>query len=91
MRKQLVCLTIIAFSVSGFISESPAFAAEKAREGVRTAVEQFYSALNVMFTGELQPMKEVWSHKDDELICALEVAFVWVGRPYWPTGRNKPP
>jgi ketosteroid isomerase-like protein len=38
---------------------------EKDIEGVRLAAEQFYSALNAMFTGELQPMKDVWSHKDD--------------------------
>ncbi len=34
-------------------------------ESVRTAAEAFYSALNTMFTGELEPMKAVWSHKDD--------------------------
>ena len=65
MKKQLICVTIIFFSVVGLVSESPAFAAEKDIEGVRAAAEQFYSALNVMFTGELGPMKEVWSHKDD--------------------------
>lgn len=65
MKKQLISVAIIVFSVVGLISEITAFAAEKDAEGVRAAAETFYSALNVMFTGELEPMKEVWSHKDD--------------------------
>ncbi len=65
MKKQLICAAIILFSFVCLIFESPTFAAEKDIEGVRAAAEQFYSALNVMFTGELGPMKEVWSHKDD--------------------------
>jgi ketosteroid isomerase-like protein len=32
---------------------------------VRQAADQFYSALNTMFTGDLAPMKAVWSHADD--------------------------
>jgi ketosteroid isomerase-like protein len=65
MKERLICVTIVLFSAAGLISERPAFAAEKDIEGVRAAAEQFYSALNVMFTGELRPMKQVWSHKDD--------------------------
>jgi len=65
MKKQISRVTIIVFSVLGLIAASPVFAAGKDIEGVRATAEQFYSALNVMFTGELQPMKEVWSHGDD--------------------------
>jgi len=65
MKKQFFCVTIIVFCVVGSISEGPALAADKTIKGVRAAAEQFYSALNVMFTGELRSMKEVWSHKDD--------------------------
>jgi ketosteroid isomerase-like protein len=32
---------------------------------VRTAVAEFYVALNFLFTGDVGPMKEVWSHADD--------------------------
>ena len=32
---------------------------------VRQAADQFYDALNVMFTGDVAPMKSVWSHADD--------------------------
>jgi ketosteroid isomerase-like protein len=26
---------------------------------------QFYAALNAMFIGDVEPMKEIWSHRDD--------------------------
>ncbi len=65
MKKQIITLTIIVFSVVGLISNIPTFAVENDVDGVRATAEQFYSALNAMFTGELQPMEEVWSHKDD--------------------------
>jgi len=31
---------------------------------VETAVSGFYEALNVLFTGNAEPMKEAWSHGD---------------------------
>lgn len=65
MKKQLISVAVIVLSVVSMISGITAFAAEKDAEGVRAAAETFYSALNAMFTGELEPMKEVWSHKDD--------------------------
>ena len=37
----------------------------KAEQEVREAVAQFYVALNVLFTGEMKPMNDVWSHADD--------------------------
>src|SRR5262249_2261154 len=42
-----------------------ALASEADEKDVRKAVDQFYTALNVMFTGELGPMKDVWSHASD--------------------------
>ncbi|TFG75723.1 MAG: DUF4440 domain-containing protein [Thermodesulfobacteriales bacterium] len=32
---------------------------------VRAAAEEFYTALNAVFKGDLEPMIEVWSHADD--------------------------
>lgn len=29
------------------------------------ATAQFYKALNIMFTGDAEPMKKVWSHAED--------------------------
>lgn len=40
------------------------YSAEYEKE-VKMAAEQFYQALNSMFKGDLDPMLEVWSHKDD--------------------------
>lgn len=65
MKKELIGIMIMVASVVGFISESTALAAEKDTDAVRKAAKEFYSALNVMFTGEVGPMKEIWSHADD--------------------------
>ncbi len=35
------------------------------RAAVRHAAERFYDALNALFTGDVGPMTEVWSHADD--------------------------
>jgi ketosteroid isomerase-like protein len=42
-----------------------ALAADEKTEAVRAAADGFYSALNSMFAGELEPMKNVWSHSAD--------------------------
>ena len=34
-------------------------------KAVMDAAAQSYAALNAMFTGELCPMKQAWSHADD--------------------------
>ena len=36
-----------------------------ARAEVEDATASFYAALNVLFTGNAQPMKDAWSHADD--------------------------
>lgn len=40
-------------------------ASDAEEKAVRKSVEQFYAALNAMFTGDLGAMKEVWSHAED--------------------------
>lgn len=49
-------------SAAAMLPAKPAHAGEPA---VRTAIAQFYTALNATFAGELAPMLEVWSHADD--------------------------
>jgi len=34
-------------------------------KAVRKAAERFYAALNAMFTGDLDPMRKIWSHAED--------------------------
>ena len=36
----------------------------RAEQGLRAANDQFYAALNAMFTGNLEPMDAIWSHGD---------------------------
>jgi len=40
-------------------------ASEEDEKAVMAASEQFYVALNIMFTGDAEPIKEVWSRADD--------------------------
>jgi ketosteroid isomerase-like protein len=59
---------ISLFILLAFVSFSCAkstFASEEDEKAVMNAVAQFYAALNTMFTGNVDPMKEVWSHADD--------------------------
>jgi ketosteroid isomerase-like protein len=35
------------------------------KQAVSTATNNFYSALNILFTGNGQPMKDAWSHTDE--------------------------
>lgn len=32
---------------------------------ISTAISDFYAALNILFLGDAQPMKNMWSHADD--------------------------
>ena len=55
-------LVVVALAVS--IARPVGVAADE-QKAVTAAAEQFYRALNVMFTGALAPMLEVWSHAGD--------------------------
>lgn len=46
------------------LATSRAQAADE-EQAVKDATMGFYAALNTLFTGELDPMKEVWSHAED--------------------------
>ena len=63
--KKIAWVPMIVMAVAGLMAANTMPATEKDDEGVRQAVSQFYTALNTMFTGELGPMKEVWSHASD--------------------------
>src|SRR4029077_960785 len=65
MKKRTTIVT--SLSMLGVIllaAGTAAFAADD-EKSAREAAAQFYKALNIMFTGGLDPMKEVWSHSDD--------------------------
>lgn len=63
--KKLAWMPGLIVTVIGLMAANTALAAEKNEQGVRQAVVQFYTALNAMFTGELGPIKEIWSHAND--------------------------
>jgi ketosteroid isomerase-like protein len=65
MNRKLTWISIITLAVAALTTAKTALAAGKGEEEVRQAVTQFYSALNTMFTGDVNPMKEVWSHAND--------------------------
>ncbi len=48
-----------------FIGSINTQASEIDEKAVKQAVSQFYVALNEMFKGKIEPMKEVWSHAGD--------------------------
>lgn len=64
-NKKMVSMSILILAVAGLMVANTAPAAEKDEQAVRQAAAQFYAALNTMFTGELGPMKEIWSHAKD--------------------------
>jgi ketosteroid isomerase-like protein len=54
----MLALSVVA--VSGRVQ-----AANNDAMAVKQAAMSFYSALNTMFTGDAEPMKQVWSHAND--------------------------
>jgi len=65
MRKKPAYLGVIVLIAVALVSARTSIASEDDKKGVNEAVKQFYVALNAMFTGDLEPMKKVWSHADD--------------------------
>jgi ketosteroid isomerase-like protein len=57
-------MTICALMTSCASGNMPAASGDD-EQAVRDAVAKFYSALNVMFSGDAGPMKAVWSHAAD--------------------------
>lgn len=57
--------TLVPLIILTTLVSQHSFAMDNGKMEVRNATSQFYSALNTMFTGELRPMKEIWSHARD--------------------------
>lgn len=66
MRKNwMIGLWVCVMTVTGLGVSSAAHALESDVAAVSAAEDRFYSALNIFFTGDVEPMKEVWSHAED--------------------------
>jgi len=55
----------ISRDITGRYGKNADEANEAAVQELQAASDQFYAALNAMFTGELGPMNAIWSHSDD--------------------------
>lgn len=64
-NKKTAWASILIVAVAGLMVANMSPAAEKDEQSVRQAAAQFYTALNAMFTGEVGPIKEIWSHAND--------------------------
>jgi len=56
---------ILIVMIAGFMALNNTQASDDDKKAVMEATNQFYVALNSMFKGDLDLMKEVWSHADD--------------------------
>ncbi|MEQ8818297.1 MAG: nuclear transport factor 2 family protein [Thalassobaculum sp.] len=83
MRNAVRSTAVLALTL---VTLAHATAARADEAAVRAAADRFYAALNVMFTGDVQPMLEVWSHADDITYMGpgggLHVGWVQVA-PIW--------
>ena len=58
-------ISVLVLALASFSFADSAFSADNGKKAVMTAHARFYAALNQMFTGDLNQLKEVWSHADD--------------------------
>ena len=75
-----VCASALLAGANQVAPKATSPAMPKAEQEVREAVAQFYVALNVLFTGEMKPMNDVWSHADDVTYMGPAGGF-WDGVP----------
>jgi len=67
MKRGLIGIFILLMMIEiiGCSAQHTAYATDGEKAAVMAASKRFYAALNAMFTGNIKPMKEVWSHADD--------------------------
>ena len=58
------------------LAATGASAAGGSKDAVLAANAQFYSALNIMFTGDATPMAQIWSHADDATYMGPDGKFL---------------
>jgi len=65
MKKKNIFLKSLSGFIALLLGTSTVLNAEGNEQSVRDATARFYEALNIMFTGDGEPMKALWSHADD--------------------------
>ena len=63
-NKKTAWLSVVTLAAAGLAANTARAAQDDERE-VRQAAAQFYVALNALFTGDVKPMNQVWSHAAD--------------------------
>ncbi|MFH1303443.1 MAG: nuclear transport factor 2 family protein [Planctomycetota bacterium] len=81
MKLQLLSIAMIVFSAVSMNCEQTATAGEQEEAEVCAAAQQFYVALNQLFTGEVACMKEVWSHQDDITFMGPDGSYLQGWKP----------
>lgn len=69
-------LAACVLAIAGMVPASTARAAQSDEQAVRQAADNFYAALNDMFTGSIDRMQEVWSHADDVTYLGPDGKFI---------------
>lgn len=63
--KSNLCAVPLMFALVAPCFAEPTTTADPETQAVQQANADFYTALNAMFTGEVEPMKSIWSHAAD--------------------------
>jgi ketosteroid isomerase-like protein len=76
--RNLSVIALVAFmlSIAGIVPLTAAQAAPADEQAVRQANDGFYTALNEMFTGNIEPMQAVWSQADDVTYMGPDGKFI---------------
>ena len=69
-------LAACVLAIAGMASLSAAHAASSDEQAVQQATDSFYTALNEMFTGNIEPMNDVWSHTNDVTYMGPDGKFI---------------
>jgi ketosteroid isomerase-like protein len=77
---------LLAMAAMALMTARPAQAADDDTQAVKAAVATFHDALNTLFTGDVAPMKAIWSHADDVTymgpVGGMQVGWSQI-EPYW--------
>jgi ketosteroid isomerase-like protein len=65
MQRKLGLLLIMAITFGSCASLNSTVVSDNEEQAVRLALDGFYASLNVMFIGDPNPAKAVWSHSED--------------------------
>jgi hypothetical protein len=80
MRTGIIGLISMSILTVILLTAGPVVSNEGDEKAVREAAAQFYKALNSMFAGDLEPMKELWSHAEDiTYMCGRKGDILYCG------------